>query len=133
MRHVQADTADDDTLSMRESHLTTPLDEIGDPERKVAIMAATDSVYTSCVSLMARRKVFRNEYVVEGMLNFKDKLGLNIAELKCHEEPSTLELAQVLRIRCKATVLIENATPMRIHREHGPRGASHFTDSGTSP
>ena len=54
---------------MTEFDCTFRTDRLGDPERRVVIMVATDSVNISCLSLMARRTEAQDEYVDEGMLN----------------------------------------------------------------
>ena len=42
---------------------------------------------------------------------FFDRLGLVKAELKCDQEPSTLDVANALIKRCQSTSLIVIATP----------------------
>ena len=49
--------------------------------------------------------------MVQGMVNHIDRLGWVNAELKCDQEPSTMEIARVLASRCKVTVLTGSATP----------------------
>ena len=101
----------EEKLPVIEFDYTFGTDRHGDPERKVAILVATDSVRNSVVSLMARRKGASDEYVVQGMLNYIDRLGLVKAEQKCDQEPGTIELAKVLAKRCTTTTLIQIATP----------------------
>ena len=43
--------------------------------------------------------------------NYIDRLGLVKAELKCDQEPSTLDVANALIKRCQSTALIVTATP----------------------
>ena len=40
-----------------------------------------------------------------------DRLGLVRAELKCDQEPSTLDVANTLIKRCQSTILVVTATP----------------------
>ena len=69
-----------------------------DPERQVTIMAATDSVNTSYVGLMAQRRE-------REMLNYVD------VEWKFDQEPQTLKLAHVQTKKCKMTVSAKSVTP----------------------
>ena len=78
---------------MIESDYTFRRDRHGDPARKVVTTVATDSVNEPCLSLMARRKGAGDEYVVQGMLNYIDTAK---PELRCDQEPSTMEIARVL-------------------------------------
>ena len=81
------------------------------PREKVVIMVATGLENNACQSLMAGHAGVRDEYAVQGMLDYIHRFGLVKAELKCDEEPSTMEIARHLGSRCKTTVLTESATP----------------------
>ena len=48
---------------------------------------------------------------VDEKLCAEDRLGLVKAELKCDQEPSTLDVANALIKRCQSTALIVTATP----------------------
>ena len=48
---------------------------------------------------------------MQSFQNYIDRLGLVKAELKCDQEPSTLDVANALIKRCQSTALIVTATP----------------------
>ena len=60
---------------------------------------------------MASRKGGQDDYVVQSFQKIIDRLGLVKAELKCDQEPSTLDAANALIKRCQSTALIVTATP----------------------
>ena len=68
------------------------------------MMVATDDV-------AARRKGGQDDYVMHSFQNYINWLGLVKAELKCDQEPSTLDVANGLVKRCQSTSLIVTATP----------------------
>ena len=74
-------------------------------------------------ALVARRKGGQDDYVTQSFRNYIDRLGLVKAELKCDQEPSTLDVANASIKRCQSTALIVTATPK------GWR-TSEFDDSG---
>ena len=62
-------------------------------------------------AVVARRKVGQDDYVMQSFQNYIDRLGLVKAELKCDQEPSTLDVANALIKRCQSTILIMTAAP----------------------
>ena len=48
---------------------------------------------------------------MQSFQNYIDRLGLVKAELKCDQEPSTLDVANALIKRCQSTAVIVTATP----------------------
>ena len=83
----------------------------GDPNRKISTMVASDSIHGSIFAVVARRKGGQDDYVMQSFQNYVDRLGLVRAELKCDQEPSTLDVANTLVRRCKSTTLMATATP----------------------
>ena len=49
--------------------------------------------------------------MMQSFQNYIDRLGLVKAELKCDQEPSTLDVANALIKLCQSTALIVTATP----------------------
>ena len=45
------------------------------------------------------------------MLNWIAQLGVSMAEIKCDQEPSTVELMNALVARCKSTQPVPKASP----------------------
>ena len=84
-------------------------DTLGGP--RISIMVATDSIHGSIFAVVARRKGGQDDYVMQSYQNFIDQLGLVKAELKCDQEPSTLDVASALIKRCQSTSPIVIATP----------------------
>ena len=78
---------------------------------KVSIMVATDSIHGWIFAFVARRKGGQDDYVMQSFQNYIDRLELVKAELKCDQEPSTLDVANALIKRCQSTALIVTATP----------------------
>ena len=62
-------------------------DTPGDPNKKISMMVATDSIHGSIFAVVARRKGGQDDYVMQSFKNYKDRLGLVRAELKCDQEP----------------------------------------------
>ena len=65
-------------------------DTLGDPNRKKSMLVVTDSIHGSI---------------------FAVRLGLVKAELKCDQEPCTLDVANALLKRCQSAILTVTATP----------------------
>ena len=78
---------------------------------KISIMVATDSIHGSVFAVVARRKGGEDDYVMQSFQNYIDRLGLVKADLKCDQEPSTLDVASALIGRCQSTALNVTATP----------------------
>ena len=74
------------------------------------MMVATDSIHGSIFAVVARRKGGQGDYVMQSFQNYIDRLGLVRAELKCDQEPSTLDVADTLIKRCQSTILMVTAT-----------------------
>ena len=72
---------------------------------------ATGSIHGSIFAVVARRKGGQDDDVMQSFQSYIDKLGLVKAELKCDEEPSTLDVANAWVKRCQSTSLIVTATP----------------------
>ncbi len=64
------------------------------------MLVAVDSVHGSLTSPMAQKKCSTDEYVMQAMLNWIAQLGFPKAEIKCDQEPSTVELMNALVARC---------------------------------
>ena len=77
---------------------------------KILVKVATDSIHGSMFAVVARRKGGQDGYVVQSFQNYINLLGLVKAELKSDQEPSTLDVANVLIKRCQSTALIVTAT-----------------------
>ena len=75
------------------------------------MMVATVSIHGSISAVVARRKGGQDDYVMQSFKNYIDRLGLVRAELKCDQEPSTLDVANTLIKRCQSTILMVTATP----------------------
>ena len=52
-----------------------------------------------------------DDYVMQSFQTYTDRLGLDRAELKCDQEPRTLDVANTLIKRCHSTILMVTATP----------------------
>ena len=94
-----------------EFHYAFATDIPGDPNRKISMMVATDSIHGSIFAVVARRNGGQDDYVMQSFQNYIDRLGLVRAELKCDQEPSTLDVANTLIKRCQSTNLMVTATP----------------------
>ena len=84
-------------------------DTLGGP--KMSMMVATDSIHGSIFAVVARKQGGQDDYVMQSFQNYIDRLGLVKAELKCDQEPITLDVANALIKRCRSTALIVSATP----------------------
>ena len=104
-------------------------DTPGDPNRKISMMVATDSIHGSIFAVVARRKGGQDDYVMQITLI---RLGLVRAELKCDQEPSTLDVANTLIKRCQSTILMVTATFKKLERKFGTWKKSQFDISGTA-
>ena len=80
-------------------------DTPGDPNRKISMMVATDSIHGSIFAVVARRTGGQDEFVMVK------------AELKCDQEPSILDVANALAERCQSTILTVIATPKEARKE----------------
>ena len=105
-------------------------DTPGDPNRRISMMDATDSIHGSMFAVVARRNGGQDDYVMQSVQNYSDRLGLVKAELTCDQEPSTLDVANALIKRCQSTALIVTATPKRLERELGRGERANLTIQG---
>ena len=69
---------------------------------------------------------------MQSFQNYIDRLGLVRAELKCDQEPSTLDVANTLIKRCQSTILMVTATPKGSKGSLGRGETSKFDNSGTA-
>ena len=104
----------------------------GDPNRKISMMVVSDSIHGSIFAVVARRKGGQDDYVMQSFQNYVDRLGLVRAELKCDQEPSTLDVANTLVKRCQSTKLMATATPKGSKGSFGAWRTSKLDDSGTA-
>ena len=112
-----------------ESDYAFATDTPGGP--KIPMMVATDSIHGSIFAVVARRKGGQ-DHVMQSFQNSIDRLGLVKAELKCHQESSTLDVANALIKRCQSTALIVTATPKRLEMELGAWRTIEFDNSGAA-
>ena len=59
---------------------------------KISMMVAIDSIHGSIFAVVAKRKGGQDDHVMQSFQNNIDRLGLVKAELKCDQEPSTLDV-----------------------------------------
>ena len=62
----------------------------------ISMMVATDSIHGSMFAVVVRRTGGQDDSVMQGFQKYIDRLGLMKAELKCDQEPSTLDVANAL-------------------------------------
>ena len=93
-------------ISVIEFDYAFATDTLGDPNKKTSMLMATDSIHGSNFAVVARRKGGQDDYVMQSFQNYIDRLGLVKAELKCDQEPSTLNVANSLIKRCQSTSMI---------------------------
>ena len=48
----------------------------GDPNTKISMMVAPDSIHGSIFAIVARRKIGQDDYVMQSFQNYTDRLGL---------------------------------------------------------
>ena len=102
----------------------------GDPNRKISMMVATASTHGSIFAVVARRNGGQDDYVMQSFQNHIDRLGLVRADLKCDQEPSTLDVASTLIKRCQSTILMVTATPKGSKGSLGRGERAHLTIQG---
>ena len=79
---------------------------------------------------MAQKKGSGDEYVMQAMLNWIAQLGFPKAEIKCDQEPSTVELMNTLVARCKSTQLVPKASPKGSKGSLGRGERGHLSVQG---
>ena len=94
------------------------------------MLVAADSVHGSLTSPMVRKKGSSDEYVMQAILNWIAQLGLPKAEIKCDQEPSTVELMNALVGRCKSTQLVPKASPKGSKGSLGRGERGHLSVQG---
>ena len=105
---------------------------LGDPNRKISMMVATDSIHGSIFAAVARREGGQGDCVMQSFPNYIDRLGLVRAELKCDQEPSTLDVANTLIKTVSIHEFDGDCNSKRLEREFGAWRRSKFDDSGTA-
>ena len=79
---------------------------------------------------LCTRKGGQDDYVMQSFQNYIDRLGLVRAELKCDQEPSTLDVANTLIKQCQSTILMLTATPKGSKGSLGRGERAHLTIQG---
>ena len=111
MENISDSTRGEEQIPSIEFDYTFGSGRVGDPLQEISMLVAVDSVHKSVLAVQARRKGSSDEYVVSAFLNYIDGLGLKRAELKCDQEPSTIDLRGVLIKKCQSTTLIPYESP----------------------
>ena len=101
-----------------------------DPERKIGIFTATESAHHSQISVQYQSKGSKDEYVMQVFLNWIAGLGMEKYELKCDQEPSTVDVRDKIITRCKSTVLTPFATPKGSKGSLGAAERAHLSVQG---
>ena len=78
---------------------------------KISMMFAADSIHGSIFAVVCRRIGGQDDFVMQSFQNYIDRLVLVKTELKCGQEPSTLDVANALIKRCQSTALKVTVTP----------------------
>ena len=94
------------------------------------MLVAVDSVHGSVTSPMVQKKGSTDEYVMQAMLNWIAQLGFPKIEIKCDQEPSTVELMNALVARCKSTQLVPKASPKGSKGSLGRGERGHLSVQG---
>ena len=104
----------------------------GDPNRKISMMVASDSIHGSIFAVVARRKGGQDDNVMQSFHNYMDRLGLVRAELTCDQEPSTLDVAKHFGQTVSIHEVDGDSNSERLEREFGAWRTSKPDDSGTA-
>ena len=107
-------------------------DTLRDPNTKISMMIATDSMHGSNFAVVARRTGGQDDCVIQSFQNFFDRLDLVKAELKCDQEQSTLDVANAVVRRYQSTNLVVTATPKGSKGSLGRGERATFDNSGTA-
>ena len=94
------------------------------------MLVAIDSVHSSITAPMVRKKGSGDEYVMQALLNYVKQLGFAKAELKCDQEPSTVDVMYKLIDRCKSTQLVPSASPKGSKGSLGRGERGHLSVQG---
>ena len=86
-------------------------DTPGDPNRKISMMVATDSIHGLIFAVGGIDKGWTGRLCDAEFQKLLDRLGLVRAELKCDQEPITLDVANTLIKRCQSTILMVTGNP----------------------
>ena len=99
-------------------------------DQKVTMLVAIDSVHSSLTAPIVRKKGSGDEYVMQALLNYVKQLGFAKAELKCDQEPSTVDVMYKLIDRCKNTQLVPSASPKGSKGSLGRGERGHLSVQG---
>ena len=83
-----------------------------------------------CSHCVAGKALERRHYVVQSIIQWIDQLGLVRAELKCDQEPSTVDMVDALVRRCKSTILIPMPSPKGSKGSLGRGERGHLSIQG---
>ena len=101
-----------------------------DPERRIGIFTATESAHHSQLSVQYQSKGSKDEYTMQVFLNWIKGLGMEKYELKCDQEPSTVDVRDKVIDRCKSTILTPFATPKGSKGSLGQCERAHLSVQG---
>ena len=101
-----------------------------DPESPIPFISASESFHQSQFASFIRKKGSGDEYVMTAFLNWIKILGHPKVEIKCDQEPSTIELRNQLIKRCESSQLVPYATPKGSKGSLGLGERTHLTIEG---
>ncbi len=81
-KHMQQNP-DAEHIPVIELDYTFGSERPGDVECKATLLVATDSIHSSVMAVLARKKGSQDECSVQSLVNYVDRLGLGTVELKC--------------------------------------------------
>jgi len=96
-------------LPLIEVDYATASGKTTDPEHKIPIISASESLHGGTFCSMIRKKGAGDEYVIQAFLNWIESLGGAKFEFKCDQEPALVELRDVVTKRAK----IETTDPLK--------------------
>ena len=101
-----------------------------EPDSKVPIISASESEHGSVFASFIRCKGSKDKYVMSSLQNWFKDLGHPKLELKCDQEPSTIEVRNELINNCKSTQLVPFATPKGSKGSLGAGERAHLSIGG---
>merc|ERR1712086_355307 len=103
---------------------------VHEPESQLPIITASESQHGAVFSSIIRKKGSQDEYVLQAFLNWISTLGCPTYELKCDQEPSTVDVRNEMIRRCKSTNLVPYASPKASKGSLGRGERAHLSVQG---
>merc|ERR1712086_426135 len=129
-QHLALKRGDENKVPTIEFDYSKASGRVHEPESQLPIITASESQHGAIFSSIIRKKGSQDEYIVQTFPTWISTLGCPTYELKCDQEPSTVDVRNAMRRRCKSTNLVPYASPKASKGSLGRGERAHLSVQG---